>query len=104
MAEADTKDVSERVPQNPVNQSDRRDLAWADAHSQMVGVTGFESEVEGSQDIEKHDTYATDDVHHPQIAPQNFSALDPDLALIVQKWKSLPAPLKNAVMAIVGAA
>jgi len=42
VAEPVTKDVSVIVSQNPANQYDRRDMTQVDAHSQMVGVTGFE--------------------------------------------------------------
>lgn len=39
-----------------------------------------------------------------QIASQNSVSLGPDLAKVVAAWAKLPAPLKAAIMAIVGSA
>jgi hypothetical protein len=63
---------------------------------------GFEPSTQNSQPIQPQANLQSSQSDYTQIRAQIPGELGPELAQVVATWSKLPAPLKAAILAIVG--
>jgi hypothetical protein len=63
---------------------------------------GFEPSAQNSQPLQPQNHPQSADSDYTQIRAQILGVLGPELSQVVASWSKLPAPLKAAILAIVG--